>query len=167
MQLTDNELQHRPTLLRYIKRMKLPDGMGVSPEDIVQDVLAKWIDASGIDPAKARWWFYTTAKNMVINVHQRYNRAPFEGLPESEEGDDLLPGHAAAEETAEQIVAQAIKRLRPAERKLARLKMRDMPHNEIADRLRIPRARIRMQISRTTRRLKDILERTRVACLFL
>jgi RNA polymerase sigma-70 factor (ECF subfamily) len=150
-----------PRLKSYFLRL------GTQPrtaEDLVQETMLRIWDRAGLyDPARAQasTWVFTVARNLRLDS-LRGERHP---EPESEA---LLAGLADEGEDAEALLDSARREERvqialaslPAEQiEILRLSFfEDVPHAEIARRLKLPLGTVKSRIRRALRRLRGIIE---------
>jgi RNA polymerase sigma-70 factor (ECF subfamily) len=150
-----------PRLKSYFLRL------GTQPrtaEDLVQETMLRIWDRAGLyDPARAQasTWVFTVARNLRLDS-LRGVRHP---EPESEA---LLAGLADEGEDAEALLDSARREERvqialaslPAEQiEILRLSFfEDVPHAEIARRLKLPLGTVKSRIRRALRRLRGIIE---------
>ena len=150
-----------PRLKSYFLRL------GTQPrtaEDLVQETMLRIWDRAGLyDPARAQasTWVFTVARNLRLDS-LRGERHP---EPESEA---LLAGLADEGEDAEALLDSARREERvqialaslPAEQiEILRLSFfEDVPHAEIARRLKLPLGTVKSRIRRALRLLRGIIE---------
>ncbi len=97
MQLTESELSHSARLLAYVKTFRIGTGLGISPEDVLQEVFMRWLKAENMVQAV---WFYARAWNFAgpqykgpIETKMKYYYTKYHG---NTDGLDAVKTQAAA-----------------------------------------------------------------------
>ncbi len=170
----------RPQLLAFIRK-NLSDALGrkVEPQDLLQDVSLNAVDSlneielGDRDPFN---WLCRIAERRIIDAHRRYfgaqkrsaNREVGMGSPSTDTRPggiiDLLvvsmtsPSRAFSRNQKEFVLKQAIDSLPQQHRDALRMRYVDgLPSKEIAQQLGKSDASIRVMLTRTLKRLQEIL----------
>jgi len=154
-------LPHEPALRAYLHR-QFPS---VEADDVVQESYAKLLKVGTARKiASAKAYFFSVARNTALTLFQRrqiYSPTPVNELPDWR----VLDGGADAAETANvhfqfELVAAAIARLPARCGEIVTLAAIDgLTSTEIAGRLGLSPATVRVQIARGVRRISDDLRR--------
>lgn len=148
-----------PRLKRYLQSRGLDRQRA---EELTQEVLLTvWERAGRFDPARASasTWIFTIARNKLIDMRRREERAP---VPEQSEelalDEEVLLESTQSAERRERL-ARALAELPPEQAEvLRRFYLQGRSHGEVADALGLPLGTVKSRIRLALRRLRARLE---------
>ena len=151
--------RYRKQLMYYCKQYMRNE---VDAEDIVQDVFLRiWERRHFLNPELSFSGFMQTlAKNCItdkfrhLDVHSRYVQNRFvNGTDLTNETED-----AVIDSNYMELLNELIERLPQGQKEIFRLsRMEGLTHQEIAELLQTPAENVRKQVSRATKKMKDLL----------
>ena len=147
---------HAGPLLGYVQRLLGDDRP--QAEDIVQETLVRaWRQGDRLDPATARRWLFTVARNLAADRYRTRQSRP------REVSDAPLASLAAPDELERALlawqVADALHALKPAHRDvLIEIYFRDQSVAQAARALGIPEGTVKSRTYFALRALRRVLE---------
>ena len=126
-------------------------------EDIVQDVFVNlWFNRKKVDfEIPVRNYLYVSARNLAYN-HIRSLRRFREHAQRSSEFDEMAGFHIVEEETT-RLLNNAITKLPPRTAEVIRLSLEGLKQDEIAERMDVGVANVKLLKSRGIAKLREIL----------